>query len=46
MFQKHVSISVTDVLEDDFCTIRPYFAVLLKMNKLREYASSSRSMEL
>ncbi|UJG42616.1 MAG: PD-(D/E)XK nuclease family protein [Candidatus Heimdallarchaeum endolithica] len=46
MFQKHVSISVTDVLEDDFCTIRPYIAVLLKMNKLREYASSSRSMEL
>ncbi|MHA1353150.1 MAG: PD-(D/E)XK nuclease family protein [Candidatus Heimdallarchaeaceae archaeon] len=46
MISKPIRISVTDVLEDDFCIIRPYIEVLLKMNKLREYASSSRSMEL
>ncbi|MHA1353369.1 MAG: PD-(D/E)XK nuclease family protein, partial [Candidatus Heimdallarchaeaceae archaeon] len=46
MISKPIRISVTDVLDDDFCIIRPYIEVLLKMNKLREYASSSRSMEL
>ncbi|UJG42830.1 MAG: hypothetical protein K9W46_10660 [Candidatus Heimdallarchaeum endolithica] len=45
MISKPIRISVTDVLDDDFCTIRPYIALLLKMNKLREYAST-RSMEL
>jgi len=46
MFLRPIRISVTDVLEDDFCTIRPYIEVLLKMNKLREYAPSTRSVEL
>jgi len=45
MISKPIRISVTDVLDDDFCIIRPYIALILKMNKLREYAST-RSMEL
>ena len=44
MFSKPLRISVTDVLQDGLCERRAYLSALLKMNGLRKYSPSTRTI--